>query len=149
MGPKPISVLKRFWRRVEKTNGCWLWTGYKKKGYGTFMVKAGRCVRASRFSWELVNGLIPSGLYVCHKCDTPACVRPDHLFLGTQADNLTDMKRKNRQARGARLPHTKLSDTEVAAVRRSTLPGTEVAKCLGVSTALISMIRNNKLRNTA
>jgi hypothetical protein len=97
----------RFWRKVHKTkdsvNGCWLWRGHASKGYGLFAedgLKARK--RVHRFSWELHFGEIPTGMLVCHKCDVPRCVRPDHLFLGTHKDNHDDMVRKGRRHRGPR-----------------------------------------------
>lgn len=94
------SISKRFWSHVDKTDGCWLWTGADKGalGHGRFYVK-GKRTKVHRFSWELANGPIPPGLFVLHRCDNGACVRPDHLFLGTQADNIRDMDSKGRRGR--------------------------------------------------
>lgn len=86
----------RFWAKVEKTDDCWLWRGsVGSNGYGQLRVGA-RMVTASRLAWELTNGPIPDGLWVLHRCDTPLCVRPEHLFLGTHLDNMHDMRHKGR-----------------------------------------------------
>lgn len=99
---RPIS--ERFWNKVERNeaNTCWLWTGGTgRNGYGVFTTGTKRdgSIRhhvASRFSWELHHGPIPDGLYVCHSCDNPTCVNPAHLWLGTQQDNIMDMRQKGR-----------------------------------------------------
>lgn len=97
-----MSAESRFWAKVRKEpgDGCWLWLGSLVRGYGDFWPeaqrKAPRRAKAHRFSWILANGPIPDGLQVCHHCDTPACVRPDHLFLGTVSDNLKDCVAKGR-----------------------------------------------------
>src|SRR3990167_6332282 len=97
-GPKPIPKEQRFWRMVYRTDWCWLWLGAKlKKGYGVFRETCPRrSVLAHRVAYELANGPIPGGKFVCHHCDNPSCVRPSHLFLGTQKDNMADCSRKGR-----------------------------------------------------
>ena len=86
---------KRFWSKVKKTDSCWEWIGDKdKNGYGRFRLPM-KSVRAHRHSWFLASGTEPS-LLICHKCDNPSCVRPDHLFEGTARDNTADMMAKGR-----------------------------------------------------
>jgi hypothetical protein len=92
------SPEEHFWAKVHKTDTCWLWTGLvDEDGYGRFK-RDGTDFRAHRFAYKLTYGTSPAGHYVCHHCDTPLCVRPDHLFLGTAADNLADCIRKGRRA---------------------------------------------------
>lgn len=95
----------RFWTFVERGDGCWLWTGALggRGGYGRFDAD-----RAHRVAYELVVGPIPPGLFVCHHCDVPRCVRPDHLFVGTAKDNAQDRDRKGRRRGpvGPRRPRT-------------------------------------------
>lgn len=77
--------------------GCWLWEkSLARKGYGVIHIKNKR-KSAHRYSWELYYGPVPKGLFVCHKCDTPSCVNPEHLFIGTHTDNMRDAKRKGRK----------------------------------------------------
>lgn len=97
-----IEEVKRFWAKVEKTDSCWNWKASKtKNGYGVFgNKKAKKNWLAHRYSYQLVYGQIPSGMFICHKCDNPQCVNPKHLFLGTAKSNSEDMKNKGRSAIG-------------------------------------------------
>lgn len=98
---------KRFWDRVQKTDTCWLWVGYRIKEktlpnkskilpYGMLRIQ-GKQVLAHRTMFKLVKGEIPEGMMVLHTCDVPYCVNPDHLYLGTQQDNMNDMKNRGRR----------------------------------------------------
>lgn len=109
----------RFWTKFKKLdNDCWEWLACKDKdGYGKFHSE-GKEIRAHIYSWELHNGQKRSpGMFVCHKCDNPSCVNPDHLFLGTTQDNTKDMILKNRQAKGERAGNVKLNPEIVLRVR--------------------------------
>jgi hypothetical protein len=77
-------------------NDCWIYKGYKSKGYGQFMM-AGERIYAHRYSFQVYRGDIPKGYFICHTCDNPPCINPDHLFLGTQKDNVRDMISKGRK----------------------------------------------------
>ena len=137
---------QRFWGFVDKINGpihpiygqCWVWTGANLRGgYGVFWYKA-RNVTAHRASWEINVG-ITGNLHVLHKCDNRSCVRPDHLFLGTNADNMADRNKKGRAAR-------KLTESDAREVRRRYVRGsstngtTGLAKEFGVSQQTIQGI---------
>jgi len=99
MASKLATAEERFWSRVNKTDACWLWTGYRDpNGYGSLGVDCKNRL-AHRFSFELHNGAIPAGLFICHKCDVPSCVNPNHLFAGTQKENMMDCSRKGRAPR--------------------------------------------------
>jgi hypothetical protein len=96
-------LLDRFWERVEKSDGCWTWRGDKDKdGYGRLGRggQGGLKYRAHRLSYMIHSGPIPDGVVVCHQCDNPSCVRPEHLFLGSVADDHLDAKTKGRLRNG-------------------------------------------------
>ena len=123
----------RFWLKVDTDShpeSCWLWKGSVDDcGYGMFGIKPSRCERAHRVSWRILKGDIPEGMCVLHRCDTPGCVRPDHLFLGARADNMRDRQLKLRQARGETSGRARLTAAAVrdARARRS---GGEMVKDL-------------------
>lgn len=127
MTRKAIPIAERFWKRVEKTDTCWIWTGAKTHG-GYGVIQSGRrpskIIRTHRLSYELCNGPIADGLDVCHSCDNPSCVNPSHLFLGTRSDNMRDCVAKGRLtapstcfSRGENHPRSKLTADQVRAIR--------------------------------
>jgi hypothetical protein len=94
--------IKRFLSKVQKTESCWIWTGARNdKGYGNFRLN-GKTVYSHRVSYEIHKGPIQHKLFVCHSCDNPICLNPGHLFLGSQKDNMVDMKAKGRASRVVR-----------------------------------------------
>jgi len=117
IGRPPTPLKDRFWPKVRKTRGCWIWIA-SVDGYGYGMIGlTGSSMRAHRASWEFEYGKIPSGIYVCHDCDNPPCIRPSHLFLGTPKENIQDSVRKNRMAHGENYINSKLTNSDVFYIR--------------------------------
>jgi HNH endonuclease len=152
IGRPQESVDSRFWRHVTLRPGCWLWrgaciwSGYGRLPWGTTI--AGKRVRknllAHRVSWEINYGPVPPGLLVLHRCDTPACVRPSHLFLGTQAANMADKVAKGRQNRGDTHGRRKLNEKQVRAILRAKGTEERIAQRYGITQGHVNEIRNRK-----
>lgn len=139
----------RFWKNVQKgkDDECWLWTASKRSNrYGAFRTGL-KSNSAHRFSWELHFGKIPDGMVVCHKCDNPPCVNPNHLFLGTHAENQNDKKNKGRAARGERNNKAKLTESDVRKIRiliEQGVSSREIGKKFNVLHSAILTIKNGK-----
>lgn len=139
--------IENFWAKVDKSGECWNWTAFKSKGYGYIMCGWKNPVRAHRFSWVLHNGDIPDGMFVCHRCDNPSCVRPDHLFLGTPADNVIDMVMKGRNVAcpGPKNGAVKLTPEQVRAIYLDPRTNKEIGISYGIASSLASYIRQRRL----
>lgn len=140
------TLQDRFWSRVEKTDTCWLWAGaLSSTGYGQIR-EGGRIHYVHRLSYTWSFGDVPEGTEVCHRCDTPRCVRPDHLFLGTHHENMLDAARKKRVPgnggqRGEATGTSKLTEREVLEIRASSETIVALALRYGVNHTAISKIR--------
>jgi len=130
----------------EPNSGCWLWDGSTKKdGYGQFGIGgSGKTRSAHRVSYELYKGPIPNGYFVCHKCDNPACVNPDHLFVGTPGENTADRDAKGRTALGEKNGKSKLTEQQVKLIRESNLSERKIAAMLGFHRGTINAVRRGK-----
>ena len=130
----------------EPNSGCWIFLGYLDRvGYGKITRnKIGHF--AHRLSWQGANGPIPAGMKVLHKCDVRCCINPDHLFLGTQLDNVADMRAKGRaRYPGANRPHGSKLNLEIAQkIRNDPRFHREIAADYGVSRVAITKIKNNQ-----
>jgi hypothetical protein len=145
--------IRAFWSKVNKTDTCWLWTGKPNAtGYGQF--NAGdKMWLAHRYSYNLNVGPIMNGLHVLHKCDVPLCVNPEHLFLGTQAENVQDMLNKGREAKGSKRGNAKLKEADIYQIRNLRLEGLthrQIASRLNVShTTIIRILLHNSWKHCA
>ena len=135
----------------EPNSGCWLWTSHTSDGYGRIRIGGGKVAGAHRYAWICENGEIPQGKMICHRCDNPACVNPDHLFLGTASDNMADASRKGRMnwkpgevralPQGESHHAAKLTEADVRQIRSSKATGKSLAPLYGVTEVTISRIR--------
>ena len=141
-----------FWSRVAITEGCWLWCGpVDSSGYGKLRIRFG-FESAHRMAWRVTHGPIPRGQFVLHRCDTPPCVRPDHLFLGTQGDNMRDMVQKGRARprSGEANGQAKLTEADALAIVTALQAPryglySELARKYGVTSSLIRRIARGEL----
>jgi hypothetical protein len=127
----------------DSERGCWLWTGSTiNSGYGQFRAPGGMRL-AHRVAFEAFNGPIPSGMHVCHRCDVKRCVNPEHLFLGTHADNMADKVAKGRQQHGQTSSAAKLTDADVAAIKalRGVKTQRETAKQFNITQGHVARIQ--------
>lgn len=164
---------ERFWARVQKSDGCWIWTGNRTyQGYGSTYNAGyyeGKREGAHRIAYRLTYGDFPKELLVCHHCDNPPCVRPDHLFLGSNKDNLLDAKNKGRLPkgekhwrylrseltkrgykrpgmdwiRGSRNHNSKLTESDVRIIRSLRKAGSrcvDLAKAFGIKSCTVESI---------
>jgi len=160
------DIATRLWQGLDRgasPDACWRWTGaHNDNGYGKIRCE-GRSHSAHRLAWELTHGPIPAGLFVCHHCDVRDCVRPDHLFLGTPADNSADRDRKQRHAHGERHyarsrpgllsrgenhGRAKLTVEQVRALRQERAAGVSLhvlAQRFGVDKSVVSRIALRRL----
>lgn len=132
----------------EPNTGCWLWGAATrdKKGYGVLKVK-GKMQFAHRLNYQIHKGEIPKGLFVCHRCDTPTCINPEHLFLGTTQENTQDRTNKGRDIRGEKQWNSKLTDAIVTAIRDAHKAGykrKDIAKYFGVKYGHVTDILNRR-----
>lgn len=145
------TMADRFWRKVDKSGDCWLWTGTKtNNGYGMFCVD-GSMRLAHRVAWQLTHGLLPewseqrTGLCVLHRCDVRACVNPSHLWLGSNSENMTDMMLKKRHraksSPGELNGCCVLSNAEVLAIRNDERISAVIARDYGISGGQVRKIK--------
>lgn len=132
-----------FWDYVSKGSDCWEWQrGLTYKGYGTLRI-GNKVHKAHRLAYELAISEVPPGMCVCHRCDNPKCVKPEHLFLGTNQENTADRHRKGRdpKVRGEGHHRSKVTSDAVIDIRTKRLPQAEFAKLYGISTGGVAHIQ--------
>lgn len=144
-GYRSLSYAERLAQQImpEPMSGCWLWFGTcHRKGYGV-MGFHGKKWKAHRVSWVLHNGEIPANMQVLHKCDTPSCVNPQHLRLGTNVENVRDKMAKGRQNKcvGSSVGTSKLTESQVRAIRADPRTYREIAKAFNIHRGTVAKIR--------
>lgn len=144
-------LLDRFWERVDRTDGCWMWTGpTTKAGYGIIRSAGGRngtTLYVHRLSYEIHHGPIDDGLVVMHACDNPRCVNPSHLSIGTHGENHADMISKARHPHGEAAPWSRLSEDDIRTIRdlhASGITQADIAHRFGVDRSHVSNIVHRK-----
>lgn len=138
------ELLDRFSEQVTET-GCILWTGCTSNGYGVIRAE-GVLHRAHAASWELHTGKSAKGMCMLHKCDTPSCINPEHLWAGTHAENARDRDQKDRVAHGRKHYRARLTEDQVRAIRMDTRLQREIAEDYGVRQDHISRIKSGQTR---
>jgi len=131
---------------VDETTGCWNWTAARTHGYGVLR-NGNRNIQAHRASYMTFCGEIPAGLFVCHRCDNPACCNPSHLFLGTNADNMRDKAAKDRAPYGSQHWRSKLDERDVAEIRARVAVGEyrgDIGVLFGITGSVVSEIASGK-----
>ena len=142
-----MILAQRFWSKVDPapSSCCWEWTACKySDGYGRFVLNY-RDLGAHRVAYTLAKGEIPEGLLVRHTCDNPACCNPDHLILGTHADNMADRQERNRQVKGEDNSFSKLTSKQVMEIYNLPLLQNEIAKLYNIDQATVSRIKHKKI----
>lgn len=133
----------RFFSRVKKSGGCWMWAGALDDGYGMTSYR-GKNIRTHRLSWTFAYGPIPKGKWVLHKCDVRACVNPEHLYLGDIYQNNADTKERDGYARGTEHPQAKLTEEQARAIFIRAHSGesfTKIAEDFPVCRKIVSLIK--------
>lgn len=133
-------------RSIETASGCWEWQGKKNKNTGRGQINPSKGVHtsAARVAYAAFVAPIPGKMLVCHRCDNPGCVNPNHLFVGSNDDNMADMVSKGRQVHGERSPFAKLTPDTVRAIRASQEPTGDIAKRMGLNWKTVSAARSGK-----
>lgn len=131
-----LTPMDRFNKFVTRKPGCWGWKGCKNENGYACLGEAGRPRLAHRIAYKLFRGRIPDGACVLHRCDTPECTRPSHLFIGTHDDNMKDMAAKKRSTHGEKSTNAKLTSRQVLAIRKRAAAG-ELPKALAVKFGVV------------
>lgn len=138
----PRQYIERNTERITES-GCWIWMGSISEKYGYAFINW-KYYAAHRLAWIAFRGPIPDGLLVLHRCDIHLCCNPAHLFIGTHADNMDDMKCKQRQARGESHPAAKLTAEQVLAIRAADASYGNLAQRFNVTKGMIAHIRKGR-----